>query len=308
MTVIVLPKPKADELHSFLNSIASEDVSNATRSAYQNDITAFFLFTGEKFITSEQVKEVTVEQIEEYKNLLHQNGSKASSINRSLSAMRQFFRRMVAKGIIKVSPMELIKNFKVEPSVVGKSISREDVESMIDLASNDENPIKSVRDVALLILLVYGGLRREEASNAKWKHVIEEGGHKVLLLPKTKSQVEQYIKIAPRVYEALQACWETYPDELYDPEGYIFISLSKNQNYGKRLSPNSIRRIVVGYGKRIGLDITAHMLRHTCCTLAIEGGAKPHQVQAHLRHKNIATTMLYFDAKDQLTDNATDYI
>jgi integrase/recombinase XerC len=308
MTVIVLPKPKADELHCFLNSIASEDVSNATRSAYQNDITAFFLFTGERFITSEQVKEVTVEQIEEYKNLLHQNGSKASSINRSLSAMRQFFRRMVAKGIIKVSPMELIKNFKVEPSVVGKSISREDVESMIDLASNDENPIKSVRDVALLILLVYGGLRREEASNAKWKHVIEEGGHKVLLLPKTKSQVEQYIKIAPRVYEALQACWETYPDELYDPEGYIFISLSKNQNYGKRLSPNSIRRIVVGYGKRIGLDITAHMLRHTCCTLAIEGGAKPHQVQAHLRHKNIATTMLYFDAKDQLTDNATDYI
>ena len=308
MTVIVLPKPKADELHSFLNSIASEDVSNATRSAYQNDITAFFLFTGEKFITSEQVKEVTVEQIEEYKNLLHQNGSKASSINRSLSAMRQFFRRMVAKGIIKVSPMELIKNFKVEPSVVGKSISREDVESMIDLASKDENPIKSVRDVALLILLVYGGLRREEASDAKWKHVIEEGGHKVLLLPKTKSQVEQYVKIAPRVYEGLQACWETYPDELYDPEGYIFISLSKNQNYGKRLSPNSIRRIVVGYGKRIGLNVTAHMLRHTCCTLAIEGGAKPHQVQAHLRHKNIATTMLYFDAKDQLTDNATDYI
>ena len=70
----------------------------------------------------------------------------------------------------------MIKNFKVEPSVVGKSISRENVESMIDLASNDENRIKSVRDVALLVLLVYGGLRREEASDARHKFIKERTG------------------------------------------------------------------------------------------------------------------------------------
>ena len=64
----------------------------------------------------------------------------------------------------------------------------------------------------------------------------------------------------------------------------------------------------MGYGKQIGISITPHMFRHSCCTLAIEGGAKPHQVQAHLRHKDINTTMLYYDAKDKLTDNASDYI
>ena len=308
MTIIALPRPKDDELYSFLNSIASEGVNNATRMAYERDIVSFFSYADVTLITDVRVKEIQIEQLEQYKNFLMDNGLRASSINRTLSALRQFFKRMVAKKIIEHSPMDLISNIKVEPSVVGKSISRDEVEAMINLARCREDPIMALRDVALLTLLVYGGLRREEASDAKWQHIIEEGGHKVLLLPETKSQVGQHIKIAPRAYGALQACRDIYPDEVRGPTGHIFISLSRNQNYGKRLSPNSIRRIVAGYGKRIGLNITAHMLRHTCCTLAIEGGAKPHQVQAHLRHKNIATTMLYFDAKDQLTDNATDYI
>ena len=50
------------------------------------------------------------------------------------------------------------------------------------------------------------------------------------------------------------------------------------------------------------------MFRHTCCTLAIEGGAKPQQVQAHLRHKDLKTTMRYYENRERLTDNASDYI
>ena len=41
---------------------------------------------------------------------------------------------------------------------------------------------------------------------------------------------------------------------------------------------------------------------------AIEGGAKPQQVQAHLRHKDLKTTMRYYENRDKLIDNASDYI
>ena len=40
----------------------------------------------------------------------------------------------------------------------------------------------------------------------------------------------------------------------------------------------------------------------------MEGGAKPQQVQSHLRHKDIKTTMRYYTERDALSDNATDYI
>ena len=59
--------------------------------------------------------------------------------------------------------------------------------------------------------------------------------------------------------------------------------------------------------KRYG-DVTAYQFRHTCCTKAIEGGAPPAKVQAHLRHKDIKTTLRYYDNRDNLDDNGADYI
>ena len=53
--------------------------------------------------------------------------------------------------------------------------------------------------------------------------------------------------------------------------------------------------------KRYG-DVTAHQFRHTCCTKAIEGDAPPAKVQAHLRHKDIKTTLRYYDNRDNLYD------
>ena len=53
--------------------------------------------------------------------------------------------------------------------------------------------------------------------------------------------------------------------------------------------------------KRYG-DVTAHRFRHTCCTKVIESGASPAKVQAHLRHKDIKTTLRYYDNRDNLYD------
>jgi integrase len=69
-----------------------------------------------------------------------------------------------------------------------------------------------------------------------------------------------------------------------------------------------VREICQYYGRRAGVELTAHSFRHTCATLALEGGAKPQQVQGHLRHADLKTTMRYFEDRDKLNDNATDYI
>ena len=38
------------------------------------------------------------------------------------------------------------------------------------------------------------------------------------------------------------------------------------------------------------------------------GLATPQQVQAHLRHKDLKTTMRYYEDRERLTDNASDHI
>jgi integrase/recombinase XerD len=309
MSLIALQHPIQDELKSFLDSIASENKSSSTRTAYQTDLEQFF---ETKIITQDQVKSITMEDVETYRNDLISQGRKSTTVNRKLTSLRKFFKRLIAKGIVDVNPADtaVVKSMKVEPSVMGKSISREDIEKMIECSLENKNRLKSARDYAMLLIMVYCGLRRAEVANMRWIDLIVEDGYNVLRLPKTKSQVEQFVKIPKRGYNALRNLELAYSN-FYDVptiDGYIFTSMSKHQNFGRQLSVNSIRRIVMGYGKQIGISITPHMFRHSCCTLAIEGGAKPHQVQAHLRHKDIKTTMLYYDAKDKLTDNASDYI
>lgn len=47
----------------------------------------------------------------------------------------------------------------------------------------------------------------------------------------------------------------------------------------------------------VGLDsdkMTAHSLRHTAITLAIQGGASLEQAQAMARHSDPKTTMIYY--------------
>ena len=143
-----------------------------------------------------------------------------------------------------------------------------------------------------------------------WDDIATEGVFYLLRLPQTKSGVAQEIKLQPSVLYHL----DRYKIELehagYAATGKIFISLSRNGSRGKPLTDQSINHIVKKYALRAGVpqNITAHMFRHTCCTLAIEGGAKPQQVQAHLRHKDLKTTMRYYEHRDKLLDNASDYI
>ncbi|GMO68266.1 MAG: hypothetical protein Nk1A_6980 [Endomicrobiia bacterium] len=68
----------------------------------------------------------------------------------------------------------------------------------------------------------------------------------------------------------------------------LFISLGDNRR-GKRLTSNSISRIVKSRLRRAGYDsqrITAHSLRHTAVTIALLLGATMQETQRFARHKD----------------------
>ena len=76
------------------------------------------------------------------------------------------------------------------------------------------------------------------------------------------------------------------------PDDPVFVSLSK-RSFGKALCPDSINEIVHKRVEMAGISrkISAHSWRHTCTTQALVAGTPLHQVQRHLRHKAINTTL-----------------
>ena len=60
------------------------------------------------------------------------------------------------------------------------------------------------------------------------------------------------------------------------------------------MNAETIARVVSGSGRRIGIErLSAHDLRRTHITLALNSGAPLPDMQAQAGHANAATTLLY---------------
>ncbi|MBL94237.1 MAG: hypothetical protein CMF70_02935 [Magnetovibrio sp.] len=297
-----------DPLEQFLSGQLSEN----TRRAYKTDLIKFFKFLNLDKITIHDLRRITFQDIVEFRNHLAGEGYKRTSINRKLSSLKALFRMLVAAGQIDQNPADstLVRGYKIEDGLNGKAIATQALKKIQQAISEEKNKLRQSRDMAIFQLLTFGGLRRSEVSKMRWIDIRVDGVFHVLNLPDTKSGVDQDIKLQAVVMHYLNEYRNNLGDCGYQTEGHIFISLARNRSNGKPLSDQSINLIVKKYALRAGLplNISAHMFRHTCCTLAIEGGAKPQQVQAHLRHKDLKTTMRYYENREKLTDNASDYI
>ena len=306
---VVVKQTSAIQISNPLEQFLAGQLSESTRRAYCADLCHFF---GTSDIQLEQIRSVTFQDVIAFRNQLAGEGYKRTTINRKLSSLKAFYKMMVATGLLENNPADstLVRGFKVEDTLTGKAIANQTLKKILKAISEEKNELVQARDTAIFHLLTFGGLRRSEVANISWDDISLDGVFNVLHLPITKSGVPQDIKLQQVVVHYLDLYHQSLIHHDYPTEGKVFISLSPNRSHGKPLTDQSINLIVKKYALKAGIpqNVTAHMFRHTCCTLAIEGGAKPQQVQAHLRHKDLKTTMMYYENREKLTDNASDYI
>ena len=69
-------------------------------------------------------------------------------------------------------------------------------------------------------------------------------------------------------------------------------------NKGIRFSPNGVSHLVVALSRSSGVSFTSHSGRRTLCTELVQKGTNIFDVQQLMRHKDISTTMLYYQ-KDE---------
>ena len=306
---VVVKQSDSIQISNPLEKFLAGQLSESTKRAYCSDLCHFF---GTADIQLDEIRSVTFQDVIAFRNQLAGEGYKRTTINRKLSSLKAFYKMMVATGLLEKNPADstLVRGFKVDDTLTGKAIANQALQKILKAISEEKNELVQARDTAIFHLLTFGGLRRSEVANISWDDISLDGVFNVLHLPVTKSGVPQDIKLQQIVVHYLDIYRQSLIHHGYPSEGKIFISLSPNGSHGRPLTDQSINLIVKKYALKAGIpqNVTAHMFRHTCCTLAIEGGAKPQQVQAHLRHKDLKTTMMYYENREKLTDNASDYI
>lgn len=269
-----------------------------TRRAYRNDIRDFMAFTG--LTETTQLREVTRVHVIAWRTHLVERGLGDSTIRRKLSAVSSLYAFLAENNSVLISPVEGVKRPKVD-SREGKTPALSDTQARDLLAAPDKATLKGKRDYAMLSVLLYHALRREEVCKLRVKDLQDRRGVKHLLV-QGKGNKTRYIPIHPDTIEAIHDYLELLGHG-NDRDGALFRPIRNNRtgNIEQALSTDAIWRMVRDYAVKAGIPLSErlapHALRATAATNALEHEADIAKVQQFLGHANISTTRIY-DRRD----------
>ncbi len=311
MDAIQLKTETSPSKEAILSPLLTGQLSPNTKRAYQADLLQFFKITDIHQLTKEMIQAVAPQDVINFRNDLLQS-FKPVTVARKISTVRTAFEYFVDLGITSHNPAKssVVKSPKVPTESLTNGLTQREAEEL--LAQPSKNTLVGLRDRSILQVLLNNGLRRSEVINLRISDLRMEGSFYVLSVL-GKGQKLRLAKLKPQVWQSIQD-YLSARDSKKEPTEYIFQSHFKGvvkwqKTFGK-ISAETIRQLLQKYLKRLGVHkrITPHSLRHTFTTLAIDGGAQIHQVQIALGHSDPKTTMRYFRNKDNLDNNATDFI
>ena len=167
---------------------------------------------------------------------------------------------------------------------------------------------KNIRDKLLIRLLFETGLRIGEALSLFLEDLIcdHRNGHRLKLTERGELENGCRLKSGERELHISQELFDLFDDYTYDildelevDTNFIFVKL-KGANKGKPLDYESAKGIFDSLKKRTGIDVHAHILRHTHATIYYRETKDIKEVQERLGHAQIQTTMsLYLHPSDE---------
>jgi integrase/recombinase XerD len=299
------PTAKLPTVMERLADIPEEEIwlakqkSARTRRAYRLDVHHFMATIG---ITTGELRQVDHRAVIAWERHMREAERAApSTIRRRMSALSSLFKHLVRHGHAEKNPVTEIERPAInrdEGSTL--AFAKQDARKLLDLPKpeTDEGQpnIEGLRDRAILSIGLQVGLRRAEIAaltvgdfhqNRGYDslRVVRKGGRRDALAinPQTAARLRDYLAAS---------------GQGDDMDGPLFRPLSHNGKATLRrraMDPDAIDRVVRTYATVIGLarGYSAHSMRATFITTALENGAQLEDVQKAAGHRDPSTTKLY---------------
>lgn len=252
-----------------------------TISSYEKDLKKF-----SKFLESEEhdISSFTKEDILNFINLLRSESYNTSSIARMLSALRSFSRYALLEGIREDDPSENLQSPRAWERLP-KALSVEKINLLFDAIREDEK--LGLRNLSMLELMYASGLRVSELVKLKVEDVNLEAGFVRVM---GKGSKERVVPVSEHTIANIKGyVRESRPKLLRGKESpYLFISFR-----GSSLTRQRFWQAIKEYGRRAGVKVSPHVIRHSFATHLLEGGADLRSLQKMLGHSDISTTQIY---------------
>lgn len=204
-----------------------------------------------------------------------EQGWKPASVNLALSAIDHFNRFLgLGPAIVTREPLT---------QAAPRALSAEEQRALLR-AAEDGKP----RDRAIVVLLLYTALRLTELVCLDVGDARLSARKGLLVVRSGKGDLYREVPLNRPVREALEAWLPVRRERAGPDEPALFVGPK-----GVRLSARAVDMAIRKTARRAGLDLSAHVLRHTCVTNLVRSGNDIVLVAELAGHRRLETTRRY---------------
>ena len=262
----------------------SRRLSANTILAYRRDLDHLLAFAADE---ERAVETLDRHDLEAFVRRLMSSGLSPRSVARIVACVRGFYRFLVLDGHLAGSPADDVSAPRAWPSLP-KFLSIDEVDRLLEAPNVDT--AAGLRDRALLELLYATGMRVTELVTLRIDVVNLDAGFLTCVGKGAKERIVPIGHVAVDWVSRYLASGR--PALLKHRES---VQLFVNARGGASLSRIGFWKVIKKYGRQAGLtlDLSPHVLRHSCATHMLDHGADIRAVQELLGHASVSTTQVY---------------
>lgn len=276
-------------INDFLDYLTHERAySPHTVTSYGNDLREFDAYL-ENIENTLDLTRADSDLVRGWAMKLMSSGTKATSVNRKLSSLRTFYKYLLKKGVIKVSPVQNVNGPK-KAKPLPQFVREADMDRLLGNLSAQAT-WQEVRDKVIIQLFYETGVRLSELVGLD-DGDIDFGRMAIKVTGKRNKQ--RIIPLGQGMADSLKKYMEMrnengqYP--IMDSRFPLFVTDKGNRVYPEWVYKLVRRELsqVVTLKKR-----SPHVLRHTFATAMLNGNAELEAVKELLGHESVSTTQIY---------------
>ena len=271
----------------FIEYMKNNGLSENTYNSYASDVKIFKKYYEDSY--GEELNTLIHADVSMYSSYLIKHNISPKTINRKLSALKQYNMFLVNENI-QSDIVILDKDYiKIQNSIIDKQIpTQQEVNKIRHFASRDEKNAK--RDYCFISLFVYAGLRESEIVSIRLVDIKLENKFIDII---GKGNKFRQVVINSSMYDALTEYLEERK-EIKTENPYLFVG-QKNKNTKEPLRRNFCNRLLDKYKDLCKTaKLHPHILRAFFCSNALHNaGYSIDQVANQAGHSSLNTTKQY---------------
>ncbi|MDR1234178.1 MAG: tyrosine recombinase [Holosporales bacterium] len=258
---------------------ADRNLSIQSISSYISDI--------KKFSKEHDVVQTDKEAVLNYIEKSRAEGAKQSTVLRSISSLKNFFKFLCEEGVIQNNPMIDI-SVKSKNKSLPKVLSQDEMMKIIEYFESNQN----LKLKTMMHLLYGAGLRISELVSLTLDSItINPDTEHMTLIVRGKGGSERWIPLNDIATQTIREYLSSRRNQECTSK-FLFPSNSRSGHCTRQGFAKILKKLTIDVGIHPS-KVSPHVVRHAFATHLLANGADILTIQKLLGHKDVSTTQIY---------------